>query len=176
MITTTKIETELGIMIAGAVNEGICLLEFSDRRMLNSEYRDLSRYLNTTIEEGDHKHFKPLLNQLREYFEGSRKEFTIPLVTPGTEFQQTVWKELIKIPYGSTRSYLEQSLVLGKPDSIRAVANANGMNRISIIIPCHRVIGSDGHLTGYGGGLKRKRWLLDHEKKHSGQPVDLALF
>ena len=176
MITTTKIETELGIMIAGAVSEGICLLEFSDRRMLNSEYRDLARYLNTTIEEGEHRHFKPLLKQLREYFEGSRKEFTVPLVTPGTEFQQAVWKELMNIPYGTTRSYLEQAVALGKPESIRAVANANGMNRISIIIPCHRVIGSDGHLTGYGGGLKRKRWLLDHEKKYSGQAVDLSLF
>jgi AraC family transcriptional regulator of adaptative response/methylated-DNA-[protein]-cysteine methyltransferase len=176
MITITKIETELGIMIAGAVSEGICLLEFSDRRMLNSEYRDLSRYLNTTIGEGDHKHFKTLLKQLTEYFDGTLKEFSLPLVTPGTEFQQKVWRELINIPYGSTRSYLEQSEKLGKPESIRAVANANGMNRISIIIPCHRVIGSDGNLTGYGGGLKRKKWLIDHEKKYSGKAVDLTLF
>ena len=176
MITTTKIETELGIMIAGAVEDGICLLEYSDRRMLNSEYRDLARYFSTTIEEGDHKHFRPLLKQLKEYFEGSRKEFTVPLITPGTDFQKAVWNELINIPYGTTRSYLEQSVALGKPGTIRAVANANGMNRISIIIPCHRVIGSDGHLTGYGGGLKRKRWLLDHEKRYSGQAVDLSLF
>ena len=176
MITTTQIETELGTMIAGAVEEGICLLEFSDRRMLKAEYRDLARYLNTTIEEGDHKHFKILIKQLKEYFEGSRKEFSLPLVTPGTDFQQAVWKELTNIPFGSTRSYLEQSVAMGKPGSIRAVANANGMNRISIIIPCHRVIGSDGNLTGYGGGLKRKKWLLDHEKKYSGKAVDLTLF
>jgi AraC family transcriptional regulator of adaptative response/methylated-DNA-[protein]-cysteine methyltransferase len=176
MITTTRIETELGIMIAGAVDEGICLLEFSDRRMLNTEYKDLERYLKTTIEEGENRYFRILREQLKEYFIGSRKEFSVPLVTPGTDFQKAVWKELIKIPYGTTRSYMEQSVALGKPDSIRAVANANGMNRISIIIPCHRVIGSDGHLTGYGGGLKRKRWLLDHEKRYSGQSVDLSLF
>ncbi len=176
MITTTKIDTELGIMIAGAVEEGICLLEFSDRRMLKAEYKDLARYFNTTIEEGDSRHFKTLMTQLREYFEGRRKEFSLPLLTPGSDFQQSVWKELINIPYGTTRTYLEQAIALGKPESIRAVANANGMNRVAIIIPCHRVIGSDGHLTGYGGGLERKKWLLDHEKKHSGKAFDLSLF
>jgi AraC family transcriptional regulator, regulatory protein of adaptative response / methylated-DNA-[protein]-cysteine methyltransferase len=176
MITTTKLKTELGTMIAAAVDEGICLLEFSDRRRLNTEYSDLESYFKTTIEEGENKHFETLRKQLKEYFEGNRKEFSVPLITPGSSFQQAVWKELIKIPYGKTRSYQEQSIALGKPDSIRAVANANGMNRISIIIPCHRVIGSDGSLTGYGGGLKRKKWLLDHEKKHSGKPFDLSLF
>jgi AraC family transcriptional regulator of adaptative response/methylated-DNA-[protein]-cysteine methyltransferase len=176
MITTTKIETELGIMIAGAVDEGICLLEFSDRRMLNAEYKDLARHFKTTIGAGENRHFKTLIKQLKEYFEGTRKEFTVTLVTPGTDFQQAVWKELMKIPYGTTRSYLEQAGALGKSESIRAVANANGMNRISIIIPCHRVIGSDGQLTGYGGGLKRKKWLIDHEKRHSGKAFDLSLF
>jgi AraC family transcriptional regulator, regulatory protein of adaptative response / methylated-DNA-[protein]-cysteine methyltransferase len=176
MITITSIETVLGTMIAGGVDEGVCLLEFSDRRMLHTEYKDLERYFKTTIREGQNKYFGTLEKQLTEYFDGSRKEFSVPLVTPGTSFQQAVWKELMKIPYGTTRTYLQQSEALGKPESIRAVANANGMNRIAIIIPCHRVIGSDGHLTGYGGGLKRKRWLIDHEKRHSGQPVDLDLF
>jgi AraC family transcriptional regulator, regulatory protein of adaptative response / methylated-DNA-[protein]-cysteine methyltransferase len=176
MITTAKIETDLGIMIAGAVDEGICLLEFSDRRMLKAEYRDLAKYFSTSIEEGESKHFITLLTQLKEYFKGSRKEFSLPLVTPGSEFQQLVWKELINIPYGTTRTYHDQSIALGKPGSTRAVANANGMNRIAIIIPCHRVIGSDGSLTGYGGGLERKKWLLDHEKKHSGKSFDLSLF
>jgi AraC family transcriptional regulator of adaptative response/methylated-DNA-[protein]-cysteine methyltransferase len=176
MISTTHIETELGTMIAGGVADGICLLEFSDRRMLKTEYKDLSRYLETDIEEGENIHFQTLRVQLDEYFRGQRKEFSLPLVTPGTPFQQTVWKELLNISFGTTRSYLEQSVALGKPESIRAVANANGMNRISIIIPCHRVIGSDGSLTGYGGGLKRKKWLLDHEKRYSGQAVDLSLF
>lgn len=176
MIKTIRIETPIGEMIAGATDEGICLLEFSDRRMLPTEYKDLKRLLKTTLEEGENKHLKTLRKQLKEYFSGQRKEFTIPLVTPGSEFQQAVWKELQNIPFGSTRSYNEQSIALNKPDSVRAVANANGMNRISLVIPCHRVIGSDGHLTGYGGGLKRKKWLLDHEKKYSGKAVDLTLF
>jgi AraC family transcriptional regulator, regulatory protein of adaptative response / methylated-DNA-[protein]-cysteine methyltransferase len=176
MIISTTIETELGIMIAGAVEDGVCLLEFNDRKMLNTEYKYLKKYYNTTIEEGESNHFIILRKQLKEYFDGTRKVFNIPLVMPGSEFQKAVWKELMNIPYGTTRSYMQQSAALGNIKSIRAVANANGMNRISIIIPCHRVIGSDGSLTGYGGGLKRKKWLLDHEKKYSGKPLDLSLF
>jgi len=176
MIKTIRIETPLGEMIAGATDEGVCLLEFCDRRMLPTEYKDLARLLKTTLEDGENRHIKKLIKQLKEYFNGKRKEFTIPLVTPGTEFQQAVWKELQNIQFGSTRSYQEQAIALNSPDSVRAVANANGMNRISIIIPCHRVIGSNGHLTGYGGGLKRKKWLLDHEKKYSGKAIDLSLF
>ena len=176
MIKTAKIETPLGEMVAGATDDGLCLLEFIDRRMLPTEYKDLTRLLETTMEEGDNIHLESLRNQLDEYFTGDRREFIIPLVTPGTGFQQAVWNELLKIPYGTTRSYQEQANALMRSDSVRAVANANGMNRISIIIPCHRVIGSDGSLTGYGGGLKRKRWLLDHEKKYSGRAVDLLLF
>lgn len=163
-------------MIAGAVDEGICLLEFSDRRMLKTELSDLKKYLCFEIAEGNNPHIDKLRIQLEEYFAGSRKEFDLKLVTPGTEFQQSVWQELLQIPYGVTRSYQEQANALQKPGSIRAVANANGMNRIAIVIPCHRVIGSDGNLTGYGGGLKRKKWLLDHERKYSGQPVELSLF
>jgi len=176
MINTIIINTPLGEMVAGATDEGVCLLEFSDRRMLPTEYKDLSKLLKTTLEDGQNRHLKTLRKQLKEYFEGKRKEFTMPLITPGTEFQQAVWKELLNIKFGSTRSYQKQAIALNRPDSIRAVANANGMNRISIIIPCHRVIGSDGHLTGYGGGLKRKKWLLDHEKKYSGKAIDLSLF
>jgi AraC family transcriptional regulator, regulatory protein of adaptative response / methylated-DNA-[protein]-cysteine methyltransferase len=176
VIVTSKIKTELGVMIAGAVQEGICLLEFSDRKMLKTEYSDLARLLKTTIEEGEIEYFATLRLQLKEYFEGTRKVFSIPMITPGSEFQQAVWKELLNIEYGNTRSYQQQSLSLGRPASVRAVANANGMNRIAIMIPCHRVIGSDGSLTGYGGGLKRKKWLLDHEKKYSGKPVEMSLF
>jgi AraC family transcriptional regulator of adaptative response/methylated-DNA-[protein]-cysteine methyltransferase len=117
-----------------------------------------------------------LKRQLKEYFKGKRKEFSLQMLTPGTEFQRSVWKELRKIPYGSTMSYQEQADLLKNPLSVRAVAQANGANRLAIIIPCHRVIGSDGHLVGYGGGLERKKWLLDHEKKFSGKPVDLNLF
>jgi AraC family transcriptional regulator, regulatory protein of adaptative response / methylated-DNA-[protein]-cysteine methyltransferase len=176
MIRTTKIESPLGELIAGATEEGVCLLEFNDRKRAVTESKDLVKILKQPIEEGENQHLKILRDQLDEYFNGSRKEFTVPLVTPGTEFQQRVWKELLEIPYGSTRSYQEQANALKSPDSVRAVANANGTNRISIVIPCHRVIGSDGRLTGYGGGLKRKKWLLDHERKYSGKAVDMLLF
>ena len=176
MINTIIIETPLGEMVAGATDEGVCLLEFHDRRILPTEYKDLVKLLKTTIQEGENTHLKTLIKQLKEYFDGNRKEFSIPLITPGSVFQQAVWKELQNIHFGSTRSYQEQAMALNMPDSIRAVANANGMNRIAIVIPCHRVIGSDGRLTGYGGGLRRKKWLLDHERKYSGQAVDLTLF
>ena len=176
MINTIIIETPLGEMVAGATDEGVCLLEFHDRRMLPTEYKDLVKLLKTTIQEGENTHLKTLIKQLKEYFDGNRKEFSIPLITPGSVFQQAVWKELQNIHFGSTRSYQEQAMALNMPDSIRAVANANGMNRIAIVIPCHRIIGSDGRLTGYGGGLRRKKWLLDHERKYSGQAVDLTLF
>lgn len=176
MIRKLKIYTPLGEMIAGATDEGLCLLEFNDRRMLPTEYKDLTRLLKTTFEDGENKHLRTLKKQLKEYFDGKRKEFTIPLVTPGSVFQWAVWKELQNIQFGTTISYQGLAIALNKPDSVRAVANANGMNRISIVIPCHRVIGSDGRLTGYGGGLRRKKWLLDHEKKYSGKAVDLSLF
>lgn len=176
MIRTVKIESPLGELIAGATDDGVCLLEFNDRKRAALECRELVKLLNQPLEEGENEHLAALRKQLTEYFLGSRKEFTIALVIPGTEFQKEVWRELLLIPYGATRSYQEQSNALRKPDSVRAVANANGKNRISIIIPCHRVIGSNGRLTGYGGGLKRKKWLLDHEKIYSGQAVDMLLF
>ena len=176
MIKITKIETPLGEMVAGATDDGVCLLEFHDRKILPAEFEDLTRLLDTTIEDGENKHLKTLRKQLKEYFNGKRKEFDILLVTPGSPFQQAVWKELLEIPFGKTRSYQEQANLLNKSDSVRAVANANGINRISIVIPCHRVIGSDGKLTGYGGGLKRKKWLLDHEKKYSGKAFEMTLF
>jgi AraC family transcriptional regulator, regulatory protein of adaptative response / methylated-DNA-[protein]-cysteine methyltransferase len=150
------------------------MFEFSDRKSLEQELLTLSGLLNSDFAKGINKHIEALILQIDEYFKGDRKEFILPLFMPGTEFQQSVWHELIKIEYGTTRTYLEQAEALGKPDAIRAVAHANGLNRMSIIVPCHRVIGSDGSLTGYGGGLWRKKWLLDFEKFHSGR--DNALF
>jgi AraC family transcriptional regulator of adaptative response/methylated-DNA-[protein]-cysteine methyltransferase len=122
MIKTISIETPLGEMVAGATDEGVCLLEFHDRKILPSEYKDLTRLLETTIEKGENKHLRTLRKQLKEYFAGRRKEFSIPLVTPGTEFQKTVWMELQNIKFGSTRSYQEQADALNSPDSVRAVA------------------------------------------------------
>ena len=163
VIDTVEIETPLGIMIAGGVEDGICLLEFSDRRMLNTEYKQLSQHFSAKFVKGENPHFDLFRKELKEYFAHKLNDFTVPLNAPGTVFQKAVWKELRNIPFGKTRSYKEQSEALGNPGAIRAVATANGANRISIIIPCHRVIGSDGSLTGYGGGLWRKRWLLEHE-------------
>jgi len=176
MIKTTTIETPLGEMQAAAIKEGICLLEFSDSKRSCSELEDLAMMFKTFVERGSNKHLRTLKKQLKEYFKGNRKEFSVSLVTPGTDFQVTVWNNLLKIPYGTTVSYLQQAKQINNPGAVRAAANANGSNRIAIIIPCHRVIGSDGNLTGYGGGIERKRWLLDHEKKYSGQPVDGILF
>ncbi|MDQ1296971.1 MAG: AraC family transcriptional regulator [Bacteroidota bacterium] len=176
MIKTTIIKTPLGEMIAGATEDGICLLEFTDCRMLNAEYKDLTKLLNTSLEEGENRHLELLRKELAEYFDGRLQVFSVPVVIPGTEFRQSVWRELLNIPFGSTRTYQEQAESMKKPGAIRAVANANGRNRISIIIPCHRVIGSDGGLTGYGGGLKRKKWLLDHERRYSGKAVEQELF
>jgi len=164
VINITRLETPLGTMFACATEQGICLLEFTDRKMLETEFKTLAKRLNANIIQGDNQHFEMLKKELEEYFDGGRKEFTVPLFTPGTEFQQSVWNLLQTIPYGATRSYKQQAIALSRPEAIRAVANANGMNRISIIIPCHRVIGEDGNLTGYGGGLWRKKWLLDFEK------------
>jgi AraC family transcriptional regulator of adaptative response/methylated-DNA-[protein]-cysteine methyltransferase len=166
IVTVTRILTPLGPMLAGAVEEGICLLEFVDRRMLETQIKRLKKYLNAEFVPGQNKHFDKLDKQLKEYFDGKRKDFDLPLVLDGTEFQQKVWMELQKIPYGKTRSYQEQAIALGNPKAIRAVAKANGDNRIAIIIPCHRVIGKDGQLVGYGGGMWRKQFLLNLEKSN----------
>ena len=163
LIPTTRILTPLGPMLAGATDEGICLLEFVDRRMLETQISRLSKALKARIVPGSHPYFDLLSGQLDEYFCGRRREFDIPLVLPGTPFQQKVWAGLQSIPYGSTRSYKEQAEAIGSPQAVRAVAKANGDNRIAILIPCHRVIGANGELVGYGGGLSRKQYLLKLE-------------
>lgn len=163
LIPTTRILTPLGPMLAGATDEGICLLEFVDRRMLETQLGRLSKLLHARIVPGFHKHFDRLSRQLDEYFAGRRKEFDIPLVLPGTEFQKKVWAGLQAIPYGCTRSYKQQAEAIGASNAVRAVARANGDNRIAILIPCHRVVGASGELVGYGGGLTRKEYLLKLE-------------
>jgi AraC family transcriptional regulator, regulatory protein of adaptative response / methylated-DNA-[protein]-cysteine methyltransferase len=167
VINIIRIETPIGPMYACATVKGICMFDFTDRRMLETEFKELTKYLNAVILPGENKHFNLLRKEIEEYFEGKRKSFSVPLDAPGTDFQKRVWEELRKIPYGKTISYKTQATALKKPEAVRAVANANGHNRISIIIPCHRVIGEDGTLTGYGGGLWRKKWLLDLERKNS---------
>ncbi|AZA83116.1 XRE family transcriptional regulator [Chryseobacterium lactis] len=164
IVDLKRIETVLGTMIACADENGICLLEFSDRKALPTELKAISKHYNANIVQGENPHFITLEKELSEYFEGKRTGFTVPLSLVGTAFQKQVWDILKEIPYGSTRSYQEQADILGNPKSVRAVANANGLNKISIIIPCHRVIGSNGQLTGYGGGIWRKQKLLELEK------------
>ncbi len=165
LVTVTRILTPLGPMLAGATDEGICLLEFMDRRMLETQLERLGRLLRAEFTPGTHRHLDTLDREVREYFEGKRKEFSVPLVLDGTPFQEAVWKELLTIPYGRTRSYQEQARRIARPDAMRAVGRANGDNRIAILVPCHRVVGKDGKLTGYGGGLWRKQYLLDLEKR-----------
>ena len=164
IVDLCRLETPLGTMIACATEQGICLLEFTDRKMLETELKTLARLMNAHILQGENPHFVMLKTQLQEYFRGERKEFSVPLFSPGTAFQQEVWNALKTIPYGKTRSYLQQAISINKPTSVRAVANANGMNRLCILIPCHRVIGTNGMLTGFGGGLWRKKWLLELEE------------
>ena len=171
VINIIRFTTKLGAMFACASDKGICLLEFTDRRMLETEFRDLCNRLNAVILPGKNKYLDLVQIQVSEYFEGTRKDFTIPIHAPGTEFQQSVWEVLQQIPYGETWSYKEQAIKLNNPKAVRAVATANGYNRIAFIIPCHRVIGSNGDLTGYGGGLGRKKWLLQLERKNSEKAI-----
>ncbi len=169
-----QLVTPLGIMQAGATTDGLCILEFIDRPELNAELEDLKRLLDAHVVEGKNSHILQTEQELKEYFEGKRKHFDVSLITPGTDFQMEVWNNLKDIPYGETISYQQQSEKMGSPDAIRAIAHANGCNRISIIIPCHRVIGKNGKLTGYGGGVDRKRRLLIHENQYSD--INVGLF
>jgi len=166
----------LGKMRIGATGLGICLFDFQYRRSIDTIMKRIETLSGDKFSEGEHAHFELLERQMDEYFKGARKEFDLPLHLLGTAFQKNVWQGLLKIPYGETRSYKQQSIFLGNEKAIRAVAGANGENGIAIIIPCHRVIGENGSLTGYGGGLQRKQWLLSHERKYSGKTGQGELF
>ena len=141
----------------------IVLLEYADRRMLPTQFKRLSTALRCVFVPGEDPLLTELSTQLAAYFEGERADFDLPLKTSGTVFQERVWAALRDIPAGATRSYADVAGAIGQPTAVRAVARANGDNRIAILIPCHRVIGSDGKLTGYGGGLWRKKRLLEIE-------------
>lgn len=162
-----KIITPIGEMIAMATDEAICLLDFFDSKtLLIDQTIAMQHFKITDDEEKDTLLLLELAHQLNEYFAKERKEFTLPIELIGTSFQQKVWKMLQIIPYGETRTYKEQAIAVGNPKGVRAVANANAKNRISIIVPCHRVIGTNGTLTGYAGGLDRKKFLLDLERQN----------
>lgn len=167
IILINRLTTPLGPMFICATDNGICLLEFVDRRMLETEFKDLQRLLKANIISGENEHIKQAKIEIQEYFEANRKIFDVKLETPGTDFQNQVWKCLQEIDYGKTSTYQKQAENINNPKAIRAVASANGYNRISIIVPCHRVIGKDGKMTGYGGGIERKKWLIEHEQSNA---------
>lgn len=162
-IVCALLESPLGPLLAGVNDDGVCLLEFSDRQRLQQKLEMLRQRFDCAVVPGEHSWLKLLRAELGDYFSGSRQEFTTPVSPRGTSFQEKVWSELRRIPHGKTISYEELARRISQPTAQRAVARANGMNRICILIPCHRVIGKDGSLTGYGGGLWRKRLLLQLE-------------
>lgn len=161
------LDTPLGPMLAGACEEGVCLLEFVDRRAIEAQVAALRKRLGSSrpmTPAASHPHLEHLERELGEYFAGTRTVFTVPLHAPGTPFQAQVWEALRRIPCGQTRSYADLAASIGRPTATRAVARANGDNRLAILIPCHRVIAADGGLSGYGGQPWRKQWLLEHER------------
>lgn len=145
-------DSPIGILELSATDRGLCGLYFVEEKTESNEKE--SAILKITI------------TQLDEYFSGNRIEFDLKLLPEGTDFQMKVWKQLLKIPFGVTKSYLDIAIALGNRNALRAIGNANGKNKISIIIPCHRVIGANGSMTGFGGGIWRKKWLLEHEQKY----------
>lgn len=163
IISSELIETPIGQMIAYASEKGICLLEFTDRKNLEKQKKNLKAMVDINIREDQNPHIELLKKELPAYFEGNLTRFSVNLDMSGTDFQKKVWSELLMIPYGKTISYIQQARSMDAESAVRAVANANGANKIAIIVPCHRVIGSNKTLTGYAGGLERKRFLLNLE-------------
>jgi AraC family transcriptional regulator of adaptative response/methylated-DNA-[protein]-cysteine methyltransferase len=158
------IRSPLGPLVAGATEAGVCLLEFSDRRMLETQFATIRKAFAAPVVPGSNEHLEKLEAELEQYFDGALQRFSVPLVYPGTPFQRRVWEQLLTIPYGQTRSYEDMARAVGDAKAVRAVGRANGQNRICIVIPCHRVINKDGKLGGYGGGLRRKEYLLNLER------------
>lgn len=161
-ITTTLYDTPCGRLLLGGYGDRLCMCRWmcDDR-----PERRIKRLLNAEIEEGHSAITDLAAKQLDEYFEGCRQSFDVPLIFAGSDFQKSVWQSLTKIPYGHTISYAEQARRIGHPGAFRAAAAADGANAIAIIVPCHRVIGSDGSITGYAGGVQAKEWLIRFELK-----------
>ncbi len=162
-IVATMVETPLGPMLAGATDDGICLLEYTDRRILPRQLETVGRRLRRPIVAGSHPHLDLLRTELAEYFAGTHSTFDVPLVAPGSAFQERTWTELRSLQAGATVSYEELAVRIGQPHAQRAVGTANGANRIAVVIPCHRMVRKSGETGSYGGGRWRKEWLLAHE-------------
>ncbi len=165
LLTINRIPTPLGPMLAAADEDSLWLLEFADRSLLEAQVGRLARRLGCQFSPGNHPIIDQTHRELTEYFAGERQRFTIRFQMPGTDFQRRVWKLLLEIPYGETRSYEQLAVAAEKPLAQRAVGRANGDNRLAILVPCHRVLRSDGRLSGYAGGVRRKEWLLQHERQ-----------
>ena len=157
-------KTKYANFILGSFEGKLCMLDFRYRKMRVAVDNRLQKGLNAKFVEQDDKILKETRKQLDEYFDMRRKEFDVPIITVGTDFQKSVWGALQKVPYGTTSTYLQLAKDIGNPKAVRAVASANGANSIGIIIPCHRIIGSSGELIGYGGGLPLKKRLLKLEQ------------
>ena len=156
-------KTKYAYFILGSFQNKLCMLDFKYRKMRTTVDNRLKTGFIAEFVEQDDEILKETRKQLDEYFSMQRKEFDIPIITVGTDFQKSVWEALLKVPYGTTSTYLQLAKDIDNEKAVRAVANANGANSISLIIPCHRIIGSNGELTGYGGGLPLKKRLLELE-------------
>ncbi|GAB5562613.1 MAG: trifunctional transcriptional activator/DNA repair protein Ada/methylated-DNA--[protein]-cysteine S-methyltransferase [Synoicihabitans sp.] len=165
LLYAERLSTPLGRMLAVAGDDGLHVLDFVDRRGLERKLITLRKRLKVTVVPGAHAVLDAAAEQMKAYFAGERTSFDLPLAPTGSSWEHAAWEHLRTIPPGTTQSYGDMAAALGRPGAARAVGRANGMNYISIIIPCHRVIAADGQLTGYGGGLWRKQWLLNHEQK-----------
>ncbi|MFN0182161.1 MAG: methylated-DNA--[protein]-cysteine S-methyltransferase [Gemmatimonadales bacterium] len=161
-VVVRLVASPVGALVLAAIDEGLVFLEFATEERLARQIGSLTRHLGTT-RGGDHPIIDRATTELAEYFAGTRRQFDVPLVIRGSPFQESVWRELLRIPYGETRAYADVADTLQLKNGQRAVGLANGQNRIAIIIPCHRVIERSGGLRGYGGGVWRKKFLLDHE-------------
>ncbi|MEL6590730.1 MAG: methylated-DNA--[protein]-cysteine S-methyltransferase [Bacteroidota bacterium] len=174
-ILISRLTTPLGPMFVCSAERGICLLEFVERDILEKEFAALQKHFQAPILVGENTHTRQLKSELAEYFAGERTEFSVPLQMVGTDFQRSIWQALLEVPYGETTSYGALAEQINNPKAVRAVGAANGANRIAIVIPCHRIIGKNGKLTGYAGGLERKEWLLEMERKTLGKPSNKPL-
>ncbi len=164
LIKVTRVATPLGPMLIGATHDALVLLEFVDRRQLAGQIRRIGRRLGAIFAPDSSPLTERAAGELRDYFEGGRQRFDVPIQPVGSDFERAVWDRLLEIPYGETRSYAEIAKRVGRPAAVRAVGRANGMNALAVVVPCHRVVGSDGRLVGYGGGLWRKERLLELER------------
>jgi methylated-DNA-[protein]-cysteine S-methyltransferase len=162
-------KTRIGDLILGSFDEKLCLLDFRYRKMRETVDTRIQKGLNAGFAEQSSAVITEAKTQIDEYLNGDRKAFSLPLLMVGTDFQKSVWHSLMKVPYGTTANYLQLAQDIGNEKSVRAVASANGANAIALIIPCHRIIGSDGQLVGYGGGLSVKQRLLKLEQNHNQQ-------